>query len=79
MTTKSKKIIRLPEVKDMTGLARATIYKKMATDDFPMSINLSSGCGRAVGWVEIEILDWINERIEERDQQIEAKKNSENC
>lgn len=79
MTIKPKKIIRLPEVKNMTALARATIYKKMATDDFPQSINLSGGCGRAVGWLENEVIDWINERIEERDQKIEAKKNLENC
>lgn len=56
---------------NITALARATIYKKMATDEFPKSVNL---VGRAVGWVESDILDWIDERIEERDQQIEAKK-----
>lgn len=65
------KVLRLKEVSNLTGLARSTIYAKMAIQQFPQNLSLG---GRATGWIESEIFAWINQRIEERDQQIEAKK-----
>ncbi|WP_413505812.1 helix-turn-helix transcriptional regulator [Photobacterium phosphoreum] len=56
----SYKIIRLPEVKDKTGLSRSTIYLRMSQGRFPKSISLSE---RAIGWVEQEIEQWLGERI----------------
>lgn len=61
------KILRLPEVKALTGLSRSTIYMRVADCSFPKQIDLG---GRAVGWVEVEILQWIDERIQERDLEI---------
>ena len=57
-------IIRLKGVMAKTGLARSTIYAKLAEDLFPEPINLGP---RAVGWVEQEIDDWLTSRIEARD------------
>jgi prophage regulatory protein len=54
------KIIRLPDVKDLTGLSRSTIYLRMAEKSFPSSINLGA---RAVGWIESEIEEWVELRI----------------
>ena len=54
------KILRLPEVKKSTGLARSTIYKKMDEGTFPEPITLGP---KAVGWLEANIQDWIEERI----------------
>lgn len=54
------KIIRLPEVKELTGLSRSTIYSRMAEKSFPSSISLGD---RAVGWIESEIEEWIESRI----------------
>lgn len=56
----SIKIIRLPEVMAKTGLSRSTIYLRMSKSAFPKSISLGD---RAIGWVEGEIEQWIDERI----------------
>ena len=54
-------ILRLPVVKNRTGLSRSSIYHQMSEGTFPNSISLSS---RSIGWVEAEINDWINGRIQ---------------
>ena len=53
-------ILRLPTVKAITGLSRSTIYLRMSEGTFPEKISLGS---RAVGWLETEIQDWLDERI----------------
>ena len=55
------KIIRLQEVVESTGLAKSTIYKKMAVSEFPDSISLGS---KAVGWLESDVQKWIEGRIQ---------------
>lgn len=55
------KILRLPEVKEITGLSRSSIYLRIANSEFPKAISLG---GRAVGWLESDIQDWLAERIE---------------
>ena len=56
------KILRLSDVKSKTGLSRSTIYLRMAEGKFPQQISLGS---RAVGWINSEIIDWIEHRISE--------------
>jgi len=53
-------ILRLPAVQDRTGLSRSTIYLRISEDNFPRPISLG---GRAVGWIEAEINDWLNQQI----------------
>lgn len=53
-------ILRLPTVKARTGLSRSTIYLRMSEGSFPKPVSLG---GRAVGWVETEINDWLNQQI----------------
>lgn len=53
-------ILRLPTVKARTGLSRSTIYLRVAQGAFPKPIPLG---GRAVGWVEKEIDDWLQQQI----------------
>jgi prophage regulatory protein len=55
------RIMRLPEVKAMTGLSRSTIYFRIAEGTFPKQVGLG---GRAVGWLEHEIQEWLQLRIE---------------
>ncbi len=57
----SHKISRLPQVKEQTGLSRSTIYLRISKNEFPAPISLG---GRAVGWLDKEIDDWLNEKIE---------------
>jgi prophage regulatory protein len=54
-------ILRLPDVKAATGLSRSTIYLRIAEGTFPRPVSLG---GRAVGWLQAEIDDWMTRRIE---------------
>ena len=56
----SKKFIRLPEVKNKTGLSRSSIYLRMSNGEFPRSISLGS---RAIAWLEADIEQWLDKRI----------------
>jgi len=58
------RIIRLKEVIGSTGLARSTIYKYIGEGTFPKPVSLGE---RSVGWIELEVHDWIMARISERD------------
>lgn len=59
------RLIRLKDVKHVTGLSRSTIYKYIEEGAFPKSVSLGE---RAVAWVESEVMDWVIARIEARDQ-----------
>lgn len=54
-------ILRLPAVKARTGLSRSTIYLRISQGSFPAPVSLG---GRAVGWIEAEVNDWLARRIE---------------
>ena len=54
-------ILRLPAVKARTGLSRSTIYLRISEGSFPNPVCLGS---RAVGWIEAEVDDWLNQQIE---------------
>ena len=54
-------ILRLPAVKARTGLSRSTIYLRIAQGSFPKPVSLG---GRAVGWIEAEVVDWLKQQIE---------------
>jgi len=53
-------ILRLPTVKARTGLSRSTIYLRISEGRFPKPVSLG---GRAVGWIEAEVSDWLNQQI----------------
>ena len=72
--TPQKIFIRLPEVLSRTGYGRTTIYRKMEDGSFPRSVKLDGPPidpnifdSRAVAWIEDEVEQWIDSRIEERD------------
>lgn len=52
-------ILRLPEVKQITGLGRSSIYQMMADGTFPHSVALGL---RAIGWRVGDIRDWLLSR-----------------
>ena len=72
--TPQKRFIRLPEVLSRTGYGITSIYRKMEDGSFPRSVKLGGppvdpeafDC-RAVAWIEDEVEQWIDSRIEERD------------
>ena len=53
-------ILRLPAVRARTGLSRSTIYLRIAARRFPTPVSLG---GRAVGWIEAEVNDWLTRQI----------------
>ena len=53
-------ILRLPAVKFRTGLSRSSIYAGVKNGTFPAPIHLGA---RSVGWIELEISDFIAARI----------------
>lgn len=57
-----KSFIRLPEVQRRTGYSKAWIYRLMSQQRFPSAVKIGS---RAIAFVESEIDDWIDQRIEE--------------
>ena len=72
--TPQKRFIRLPEVLTRTGYGRTTIYRKMEDGSFPRSVKLDGPPkdpeafdSRAVAWIEDEVEQWIESRIDERD------------
>ena len=54
-------ILRLPNVKARTGLSRSTIYLRISEGRFPKPVSLG---GRAVGWIESEVDNWLEQQIE---------------
>lgn len=60
-----KKMYRLPEVMDMTGLSRSSIYLRVSTNEFPKPVKLGR---RAVGWPEDSIIAWQAKMMEAQDE-----------
>ncbi len=59
-------IIRFPDVEAITGLARATVYKRLKDDPaFPRPVSLSNSKSRGspVGFVLAEVQAWVRQRI----------------
>ena len=72
-----KRFIRLPEVLTRTGYGRTTIYRKMEDGSFPRSVKLGGPPidpnvfdSRAIAWIEDEVEQWIESRIDERDSSL---------
>lgn len=55
----SRKILKLPQVIEATGLSKSTIYVLISRGEFPAQIKLSE---RASGWKESDINEWIDSR-----------------
>jgi len=58
------RILRFRDVVTRTGLSRSTVYGRIRAGDFPAPVPL--GSGRAVGFLEGEVCDWINSLAERR-------------
>lgn len=58
----------IEDVVEMTGFARATIYKYVGLRSFPQPIRL----GRAARWREVDIQKWIDVQAREQEKQDRA-------
>lgn len=59
------RLLRLPQVQEVTGLKKSAIYELARTGRFPRRIRLSA---RATVWAESEVLQWVQDRISEGQQ-----------
>jgi prophage regulatory protein len=56
------RLLTLKQVKEITLLSTAKIYRLMKKDKFPKQIKLSERTSR---WFEMEILEFINQKMSE--------------
>lgn len=56
MSTKTKKLIRLPAVLNLSGMGRQSIYNRVATGEFPPPVKYD----RFAFWPENEVIEWVN-------------------
>ena len=56
----AERLLRLPEVKHLTGLSKSSIYARISEDSFPRQISLGA---RTVVWLESDIQNWIAEQV----------------
>lgn len=63
-TTPTDTLIRLPEVMELTGLSRTSIYRRVKDKSFPKSCPLSESAARSapIAWSLTEVQAWIEER-----------------
>lgn len=54
-------ILKLPEVKRITGLSGSSIYRGAASGTFPKPIKLGV---RSSGFIKSEVEQWLSARIE---------------
>ena len=60
MNNLQHKLLRLPQVKESTGLSKSSIYARIAEGTFPKQISIGP---RLVVWVESDIQNWIAELV----------------
>lgn len=57
-------LLRLPEVRSLTGLSTTEIYRRISASRFPKQVPLGA---KTSAWSSLEIDEWIAARIAERD------------
>lgn len=70
------KLIRIKKVAELTGLSKPYIYVLVNKGVFPKKVRLTQ---RTSAWVEQEVLDWIQHRIDIRDQKVTEKESCDLC
>ena len=60
MNNLQRKLLRLPQVKSITGLSKSSIYARISEGTFPKQIPLGP---RLVVWLESDIQKWISEQV----------------
>ncbi len=70
MKQQRERFIRIEDVENITGLSRRTIYRLMKSKEFPQNIELTAN---SVGWLQSEIDNWIENRIQQRNNKDKAQ------
>ena len=59
MDIQDHRLIKLPEVSQLCGVSRSTLYEMIAKGEFPSPVRVGV---RSVGWRQYEILEWLGSR-----------------
>ena len=59
------RFLDLVEVEKRTNRKKSTIYAEMAAGTFPKQVKITGG-GRRVGWLESEVMAWMQGRVDQR-------------
>ena len=54
------RLLRIDQVKEQTGLSKASIYKQIRLGNFPSGVKITS---RSKAWPSDHIEHWINKQI----------------
>ena len=57
------RLLTLPQIKELTQLSTAGIYRLMSQGKFPKQIKIAERSSR---WIESEIMEFITEKMKER-------------
>ena len=57
------RFLRLPEVLNLVGVTRSTLYRWMDAGTFPKQIHLGP---RTIVWNEREVVQWMEDRMASR-------------
>ncbi len=60
------RLIRLPQVEQLTGCKKSTLYELMAAGRFPRNFKINA---RLAVWSEAAVLEWVQSRVTEAEQQ----------
>ncbi|WP_082833092.1 AlpA family phage regulatory protein [Geobacter anodireducens] len=52
-----ERMIRLPEILNLTGVSRSTIWRWIKAGNFPRPVRMSPG---TIGWRSSDVLGWID-------------------
>ncbi|OEZ02271.1 MULTISPECIES: AlpA family transcriptional regulator [Stenotrophomonas] len=63
-----RRLLRLKQVLDRTGLPKSTMYSRISAGTFPKQVPV----GASVRWLESEVEEWIQLQVHARDQQLES-------
>jgi prophage regulatory protein len=55
-----ERLLRMPEVEQLCGLKRSSIYRQIDAGSFPQQVRLGA---RAVGFPASQVQKWISDRI----------------
>lgn len=59
----ARKLLKLPEVQELTGLSRSQLYSLIAQQKFIRPVKIA----RSSRWPLDAVIAWVDERIAERD------------
>ena len=61
MSSENRRLLRLPEVRQISGLSKSSIYRMIDRGQFPAQVNIGT---RAVAWRETDLQKWLEDRPE---------------